>query len=195
VHASSDAIFLTHPLYRALSGRVDIIHTREPLQDDDVTFNSDYRVGNQPGFDVVRVLVSLAETRPSVVDELLPLSKDFGEPFDTALVGVSSDESAAGSRVTHDTWSEYANLRREGDPGGPQPISELHRGGVGLKISYSHRPLATLWCSIPCPLRFARPGRQRHSTIFGSSQPISDTCFCSSAIHSRRSPPVKWAIQ
>jgi len=127
VLASTNAIFLTHPLSGSSERSVNIIHTREPLKDDDVTFNGDFSVG---------LNVSLAETRPAFVDELLPVSKDFSAPLDTTLVSVSSDESAPDSRVTHDMWNEYANLRREGDPGGPAPGQNFLGAVIGENLVF-----------------------------------------------------------
>jgi hypothetical protein len=173
VFSWANTIFLNHPLYAGGASATAIIHTQDPSLVDGVTFNpAARRSGEFTGFDVVSLLVTLAEARPAAIDELLPISKDLTHPGDTAMVGVSSDVGAVASRVTQSIWNEYSNLRREGDPGGPMPaqglVGAMSDDNLVLPPAFGHPVVID---SLPASIRGAAAGTTFHKfLIIAASQ-------------------------
>ncbi|MGH9775894.1 MAG: hypothetical protein ACRD50_13205 [Candidatus Acidiferrales bacterium] len=119
VQAWGNAIFVTHP--HLITTSVSVIHTDEPLRADDVVFNPHAfdAMSNPHGLFVGDGGVALAEPQPFYIDQLYPLSPDFGDPTKGTLVSVSGEALAGRSRIKFNAWDEYAALRHDGGLGGP----------------------------------------------------------------------------
>jgi len=124
VQSWGDIIFLVHSdsdfPFNAPPHAVNIIHTEDPLRVDDLEFSP---AGSFPNY----YLMVPAEPRPSKIDELLPVTDP--QTIET-LVAVSDDAIPPAPRVKSNAWNEYAELRIEGNEGGP----EAERSYPGLFV-------------------------------------------------------------
>ena len=122
IYAWGDAIFALHP--RGAPTHVAIIHSDEPMRADDVTFSRENvslassvtTVAAPPG----SALVLLA---PWITNLTAP--PHIPEHFNVTLARISSASEGPGLRLQFDTWSDYAYLRFEGAPGGPNYVPGL----------------------------------------------------------------------
>lgn len=132
VLVSSNAIFMTYPLYRPTS-LVAIVHKAEPLNVDDVAFNAPSQLApNSNGYGLLLPIVQLVEPIPSQFEELLPIMN----PSETKLLSVPLEANSEETRVRQGTWDEYSDLRREGDPGGSIPVQHVSAAVVGDNLTY-----------------------------------------------------------
>ncbi len=118
VFAWGDAIFALHP--HTMPTSVAIIHTGKPTLSDDVVFSSQF-VSPSP------VATTIAAPPGASLELLIPWITDMTDVshIKGTLETVSSNFAGSGPRVHHETWSDYANMRREGAPGGPNDVSDI----------------------------------------------------------------------
>lgn len=121
VQSAGDVIFVLDNL----NFTVHIIHTKDPVKPDSLTFNADRRgaaVDLQAG-------VTPVTPAGSVPHLLLPMvipqsnkeedEREIPSPPAWTLVSVSGDATQDAGRIQFDQWNEYAAMRFEGTPGIP----------------------------------------------------------------------------
>jgi hypothetical protein len=122
IFAWGDAIFALHPHNMPVG--VAIIHTGDPMRADDVTFDS-------KGIRPIPSATTIAVAPDGSAALLAPWITNLTDPphlpehFNVRLARIASDSGGSGPRVQFDTWSDYANLRREGATGGPNYVAAL----------------------------------------------------------------------
>ena len=111
VQAWGNVIFLIHPAQ--IPKAVTVLHPDEQLHVDDVEINPNYS-------DFFVTDEAIAEPKPSVFDELILASKGGFSLPNLEWLSISSGSAAPGPSVKLDSWDEYAAMRLEGEPGGPE---------------------------------------------------------------------------
>jgi hypothetical protein len=122
VYAWEDAIFALHPHNSAT--KACIVHTNEPMRADDVT------IGHQNAT-LASTATTIAAPPGSALVLLAPWITNLTAPtpppaqFNVTVARISSGSAGPGPREQFDTWSDYAYLRYEGAPGGPNFVPGL----------------------------------------------------------------------
>jgi len=150
VYAWGDAIFFLYPHDSVTS--VSIVHTNEPTRADDVVFSSD---GVTPSPSASAIVVPPGSAAALLIPWITNLADPANPPSRIAVTDakVSSSSGGPGPRVQLDTWSDYAYLRSEGAPGGPNYVAALIGSAEGDNLAINFFGHTTVIDKLPPKLR------------------------------------------
>lgn len=132
MYAWGNIIFALHP--HTAPTNVAIVHTNEPMRADDVQFSPE---GVVPSTSVTTVAEPPGSGEVLLVPWITNLTDPSNPPahYEVTDARISNSSIGTSPRVQYDIWSDYAYLRHQGAPGGPNYVPDLIGSAAGENLT------------------------------------------------------------